>query len=219
MKQGKAQERDCQFFLHHFIQADDRQLEALIKGLNRRADVHGIVLQLPLPKNINRQKLIDTIDPTKDIDNLRGDAGFIAPTAGGIVDLLNENNVNPAKLSTLIIGGGLLVGAPLAELWRQNGWPFEQIFSEAENHESKIRAADLVISGTGVTNLITPAMVRTETILVDGSGVDVNVKELEPLVKLITPAKGAVGPLTVTFLFSNLLQAADRPLNSAGKTR
>ncbi len=207
-KERTAKKLDCAFFLHHFEQAENRQLEALIKGLNGRKDIHGIVLQLPLPANINRQKLIAAIAPEKDIDNLRGDAPYPSPTPTGIIDLLQANNIDPATRSTVILGDGLLVGRPLADMFRGNSWSFTQINLSAETRSTKIREHDLLIACTGVENIVAPEMVQPNMVVVDGSGVDVDVKTIEPLVAAVTPTKGAVGPLTVTQLFANLLQAA-----------
>lgn len=196
--------------MHDFERAQTRQLEALIQGLNARKDVDGIVLQLPLPVAVDRQKLIDAIAPEKDVDNLRGDAPYPSPTPTGIVDLLQANGINPPARSTVILGDGLLVGRPLADIFRSNGWPFEQINSKAESQAEKIRAADLLIACTGVPGLVTSSMVNKKMVVVDGSGVDVDVKTIEPLVAAVTPTKGAVGPLTIAQLFANLLEAAGR---------
>lgn len=208
VKERLAKKLNCAFFLHHFEAAENRQLEALIKGLNGRKDIHGIVLQLPLPKNVDRQKLISVIDPKKDVDNLSGGAPYSSPTPTGIIDLLRANSIDPATHSTIILGDGLLVGQPLANIFRGNGWPFTQVNSHAENQAAKIRQHDLLISCTGVPGLVTPAMTNAKMVVVDGSGVDVDVASIEKLVAAVTPAKGAVGPLTVSQLFTNLLQAA-----------
>lgn len=219
VKQRKAQDLECQFFLHHFEVGTTRQLEALVKGLNARKDVDGIVLQLPLPKNIDSAKLIAALDRAKDIDNLRGDSNYSSPTPTGIVDLLKANEIDLANGQTMILGAGPLVGGPLAEIFRASGWPFEQIASNAESQAKKIRQCDVLISCTGVPSLVTPEMVGKNMVVVDGSGVDVDVASIEPLVKLVTPKKGAVGPLTVINLFSNLLLASGRRDGSAGKNQ
>ncbi|HSX42371.1 MAG TPA: bifunctional 5,10-methylenetetrahydrofolate dehydrogenase/5,10-methenyltetrahydrofolate cyclohydrolase [Candidatus Saccharimonadales bacterium] len=207
-KERLSKKLDCQFFLHHFEAVETRQLAALIKGLNTRKDIHGIVLQLPLPKHIDTQKLIDTILPAKDVDNLQNHIQKPWSTPQGIIDLLRANNIDPATRQTIILGEGRLVGAPLAELFRSNGWSFEQISSEAEKHAHKIRQHDLLIACTGVPGLVSAEMVNSTMVVVDGSGVDVEAAAIEKLVTAITPTKGAVGPLTVTQLFANLLQAA-----------
>lgn len=207
-KQRKAQLLKCQFFLHHFTSGSDRQLQALIAGLNNRADIDGIVLQLPLPKGIETDALIDNIVLEKDIDGLKPGSQFPAPTPSGIITLLEANVIDPAKHKTIIIGAGRLVGMPLSKMFRERGWPMTHLTHHAEKAVEQIRQHDLVISCTGVQNLITPPMVGPESIVIDGSGVDVNVEQIEPFVKALTPKKGAIGPLTVSYLFENLLTAS-----------
>jgi len=207
-KQRKAQQLNVEFFLHHFEKVTERQLEATLMGLSAKKDIDGIVLQLPLPKEVAVDKMLAVIVMEKDIDGLKPNSVFIAPTPGGIIALLKHHQVDLPKRKTIILGAGPLVGAPLATQFKQHGWPFVQIAKQAEKQAEKIREGDLLIACTGVEGLVTPAMVHPKMIVVDGSGLDVNVSQIEPLVAAITPAKGAVGPLTVSYLFRNLLQAA-----------
>jgi len=207
-KQVVAKKLNCQFWLHHFMTANQNQIEALILGLNRRKDVDGIVLQLPLPENLNLSKVISLIDDKKDIDNLKETDIYRSPTPTGIIELLIHHKNEVKNLKTVILGDGRLVGRPLAKIFTQKGWNFSQINSNAQNQASEIKKANLLISCTGVKDLIEPSMVSMEMIVIDGSGVDVDVDQIEPLVKAITPKKGAIGPLTVSILFENLLKAA-----------
>lgn len=208
VKQRKAKELECNFMLHHLPTITERQLEAVISSLNARKDVHGIVIQLPLPKNININRVISKLDPKKDIDGLREDSQYLAPTAQGIVELLEHNSLDLKDMHTVILGDGRLVGHPLAEKFKENGWPFMQFSTDAEKHCDQIRSHDLLISATGKVGIVSAEMVHKEMIVVDGSGVDVNLESIEPLVKAVTPKKGAIGPLTVCNLFRNLLSEA-----------
>lgn len=210
VKQRKAQKLNCQFFLHHFDAGDERQLDATIKGLNQRPDIHGIVVQLPLPPEINGDELIKIINPAKDVDGLTPGSPFPAPTATGIVQLLQANQINLSDRKTVILGAGPLVGAPLAAIFKKNGWHFTQITKKAETQADVIQKNNLLISCTGVAHLVQPGMVHPDMIVVDGSGIDVDVAQIEPLVAAVTPVKGAIGPLTVTNLFTNLLTAASK---------
>jgi methylenetetrahydrofolate dehydrogenase (NADP+) / methenyltetrahydrofolate cyclohydrolase len=194
VKQRKAKELSCVFMLHHFPTITDRQLSAVINSLNARKDIHGIVLQLPLPKNVDTDRAIMEIAPQKDIDGLRSDSRLTAPTAQGIVELLEH-----------ILGDGRLVGHPLAEIFKKNGWSFTQFSTDAKRHSAEIRSHDVLISATGQNGLVGAEMVHKEMVVVDGSGVDVDIEAIESLVALITPKKGAIGPLTVCNLFENLL--------------
>jgi methylenetetrahydrofolate dehydrogenase (NADP+)/methenyltetrahydrofolate cyclohydrolase len=208
VKQRAAQELNCQFNLHHFDNAESQQIEALVGSLNMNKATHGIVIQLPIPSTINVDRLLNIVSPQKDIDGLKPSSSYPAPTAKGIVDLIEANKINPGELKTVILGAGRLVGAPLAKMFTEKNWRFIQIDREAEKLTEEIKSAQLLIACTGVNNLITPAMLNKEMIVIDGSGIDVDAKAIEPLVKAVTPTKGAIGPLTVANLFENLLVAA-----------
>ena len=97
----------------------------------------------------------------------------------------------------------------MAKMFDQFGWSYLQIASNAHLQASKIVQNDLLIAATGVTELVKPEMVNEEMIVVDGSGIDVNIDRIEPLVKAVTPKRGAIGPLTIRFLFANLLKAVN----------
>jgi len=206
-KQSRAKKLDCAFFSHHFVSSTTDQLLALIQGLNRRRDVHGIVIQLPLPKTIDLESLIAQIGAEKDIDSLKPNSPYPAPAPSGIIDLLTYHNIDPSNMRTAIIGAGRLVGSPLAELFRERCWEFSQITDSAQKKTSFIKEHDLLIAASGVEGLVTPEMVHREMIVIDGSGKDVDVDKIEPLVKAVTPKRGAIGPLTVTWLFRNLFQS------------
>ena len=210
VKQQKAKLLDCDFYLHHLDQGNFDQLAALMRGLNRKKEIHGIVLQLPLPNKADTQPLINLMNPEKDIDNLRSDSPFEAPTPSGILEILRHNKIDPGKQQTVILGAGRLVGGPLAKMFEARGWHYTQIPKRARDHAEEIRQHDLLISGTGVKHLVGPAMVHENMIVVDGSGIDVDIKVVEPLVEAITPSKGSVGPMTVCCLFENLLRAAEK---------
>lgn len=210
VKQRMAKQLDCDFSLHHFDSQNLDQLTALIQGLNRRKDIHGIVLQLPLPNVSKTQSLVNIIAAEKDIDGLVDNSSFAAPTPTGILEILVHNKINLSAKKTVIIGNGRLVGQPLSKMFKQNGWSFEQINKEAEKETELIKSADILISCTGVASLVTPQMVHSKMIVVDGSGFDVENSVIEPLVAAVTPKKGAIGPLTVTNLFSNLITATER---------
>lgn len=208
VKQQKAKQLDCDFYLYHLEDAKFDQLAALMRGLNRKKEIHGIVLQLPLPRKEETQALIDLMSPAKDIDHLRPDSLFDAPTPSGILAILSHHGINPAKQRTAILGAGRLVGAPLAEMFTKNNWNFIQIPRRAKEHLEEIRHHDILISGTGVSGLVTPTFIGPDMVVVDGSGIDVDVPAVEKVAKAVTPSKGAVGPMTVCFLFRNLLLAA-----------
>jgi len=207
-KQKMAQELGCNFFLHHFDTAHTKQILAVVKGLNTRPDVQGIVVQLPLPKDIDTPAIIAAIAPAKDVDGLGKDSRFFPPTPKGILTLLEQAKIDPAKEKTVLLGQGRLVGAPLAEYFQKKAWPLTVIDAQAEKQANLIKQHTLLIAATGVEHLVTPPMVHPDMTVIDASGIDVDSKTIEPLVKMITPKRGAIGPLTVFYLFSNLVAAS-----------
>lgn len=211
-KQVVAKKLGCHFFLHHFPTASNQQLEAVIDGLNKRKDIDGIVLQLPLPTSLDTEALIKRVSLNKDIDNLSGNSPYDSPTPSSIITLLSYNNIAIKDLKAVVLGAGRLVGGPLSKVFANNNWPLTVIAKQARSMAQTIRQHDLLIAATGVRGLVSPEMVNKNIIVVDGSGLDVEVKKIEPLVAKITPAKGAIGPLTVSFLFENLLTAATKNL-------
>ncbi len=206
-KQQKAKLLNCQLTLHHLESASQRQLETIIKGLNNKDDVDGIVIQLPLPSSINLEDLLAILNKDKDIDNLTLVNRYRSPTPQGILELLVNNGIDPANHQTVILGGGRLIGKPLYQEFQRRHWPVTLIDQSAESQSAKIKQHNLLIAATGQKNLVSPAMVNSKMTVIDGSGIDADVEVIEPLVKTITPAKGAVGPLTVCALFANLFLA------------
>ncbi|MBI4948045.1 bifunctional 5,10-methylenetetrahydrofolate dehydrogenase/5,10-methenyltetrahydrofolate cyclohydrolase [Candidatus Berkelbacteria bacterium] len=207
-KQKAAKDLGCEVAIHHFTQISERQLAATIQSLAEKKGVNGIVIQLPLPSEINTERMIGLIPSALDIDGLLPNSPYSCPTPSGIIQLLQFHKVDLKNKKTVIIGNGRLVGAPLAKLFIENNWQFEQINSSAETKIEQIKSADVVISCTGKSGLIVPEMVADHQIIIDGSGVDVDVKIIEPLVTAITPARGAIGPLTVSNLLENLIVSA-----------
>lgn len=208
-KQKMAQELGWNFFLHHFDTAHTKQILAVVKGLNTRSDVQGIVVQLPLPEVIDIPAVIAAIASAKDVDGLTKNSPFFPPTPKGVLTLLDQSKIDPAKEKTVLLGRGQLVGAPLAEYFQQRNWPITIIDANAKEQATEIKKHSLLIAATGVDDIVTPAMVHPDMVVIDASGVDVDVKAIEPLVRLITPKRGAIGPLTVLFLFANLVKAAE----------
>lgn len=210
VKQQKAKLLGCDFYLHHLETASLDQLKALMVSLNKKKEVHGIVLQLPLPDKAWIAPLVELMDPQKDIDHLRADSPYPAPTPSGILQILEYNRIDLGSERVVILGAGRLVGAPLAAALKERSISFRQIPRNASQHIEEIKKGTVLVSGTGVKNLVGPDFVTKDMVVVDGSGVDVDVAAVEPLVRAVSPSKGAVGPMTVCQLFDNLLIAAMR---------
>lgn len=206
-KQKMAAELECEFVLHHFPALEERQLSAVIEGLSNNKHIDGLVLQLPLPTQINATRMINLIDGKKDIDNLRELNLYKSPTPTGIAQLLQHNKIDLTAVKTCILGSGRLVGAPLSKIFDANNWNYIQISADAHKHLDEISSCQVLISCTGVPGIIDQRFVNEGMIVVDGSGVDVLVAEVEKHCKAVTPIKGCIGPLTVLNLYENLFTA------------
>jgi len=205
-KQKLAAELDINFFLHHFTMASSRQLSALIESLNKNTLVNGIVLQLPVPQIVDVDEILETIEPLKDVDALRKSSLYQSPSAAAAIQLLLANNINPKDHRTVILGAGRLIGRPLMKLFQAKKWPVDQVDRNAVGRADFIRDHSILIAATGVKNLVIPAMVHKQMLVIDASGEDVDTAKIEPLVKAVSAPKGAIGPLTVRNLMTNLLK-------------
>ena len=208
-KKRKATQLGIQFNLHHFEDIEERQLSALIGSLNQSKEVDGIIVQLPLPGKLRVGNILSQIDPLKDVDVLNG-GDFPHPTPTGIVEILKENKVDLSSSKTCILGSGRLVGEPLAKIFKDNSWKHIVISNAAESKAEEINTCDVLISATGVEGIVSEKMVNKDMVVVDGSGIDVDLNKIQDRVRLITPAKGAVGPMTVLVLMENVVTSAER---------
>ncbi len=188
----------------------------LILQLNDDADVHGIVLQLPLKDTSQTDELVALVNPAKDVDGLGPKAVYTSATATAIDWLLAGYNVTLKDRKIAIVGQGRLVGAPLATLWRKGGLQVHTYDDTVADLSSELRSADVIVSATGVPGLIQSAMVSPGKVVVDAGTASENgvivgdvaqdIRERNDLT--ITPEKGGVGPLTVAALFDNVIVAA-----------
>lgn len=198
--------------------ATEDEAATLLSEVAADVTVHGIVLQLPIPDMSRVDELVALIPAEKDVDNLGGGDVHVAATAMAIDWLLNGYNVTIKGRPIAVVGNGRLVGAPLAALWRGAGHDVTVYDDSEKELGEKLRAADIIVTATGVPGLITSDMISPGCVVVDAgtaseSGVIVgdvaaDVRERQDLT--ITPLKGGVGPLTVAALFDNVLSAARR---------
>jgi len=176
-------------------------------------DYDGIVVQLPLPKQLDVEAILSEIPADKDIDVL-GSSKKIAPVAQAVLEILNFYNISLEGKNVLIIGNGKLVGKPVAKMLADKGLDYEVIDKDTEEGVSneKIKSADVIISGAGVPHMIKPEMIKEGVVLIDAGTSEqsgVLVGDIDPAcserASLITPVPGGVGPVTVVSLFANLL--------------
>jgi len=215
------------------------ELLALIQQLNHDESVHGILVQMPLPKQIDPDTVIDHIDPAKDVDGfhpvnvgklLIGDTdGFVPCTPAGVQLLLGEYGVRTKGANCVVIGRSTIVGKPMAALMMQSG-PLADAtvtvcHSRTRDLADHTRRADILIAAVGRARLVTAEMVKPGAVVIDvgmnriadpstKSGTrlvgDVNFEDVRRVASLITPVPRGVGPMTIAMLLRNTVTAAQR---------
>lgn len=216
-------------FLHELPgQTAEADLLALIARLNVDPAVHGILVQLPLPKHINEAALVDAVAPHKDVDGFSpaslgllaaGRPHFLACTPNGVLQLLLRNNIPVAGAHVVVVGRSNIVGKPLALILIQKGVDatVTVCHSRSRNLADLTRSADILVAAIGQARFIKADMVRPGAVVVDvgmnrladGSlSGDVDFAAVREVASAITPVPGGVGPMTITMLLYNTLQAA-----------
>lgn len=201
------------------------ELENLINQLNRDTSIHGIIIQLPLPKHLNEEEISDKVLPERDVDGFVPGSKFRPATAMGVVELLKRSGVEIKGKNAVVVGRGKVAGRPTAELLREEGARVEVVHSKTENPAEITKKADILVSAVGKPNLITADMVKPGAVVIDigTNPIDLVTNNISPKTKLvgdvdfdevsniaskITPVPGGVGPMTVAALMQNLVTAA-----------
>lgn len=196
------------------------QIRTRITELNDDEKVHGIIVQLPLADAGETDEVVNLVAPNKDVDGLGQAPDFDPATPVAINWLLAGYNIDLKGKNIVIVGSGRLVGAPLLRMWRNSGLSVTMLNSSSDNFESTLRAADLIVTATGVPNLIRSDLVKIGAVVVDAGTASEQGKivgDVAPDVRersdiIITPEKGGVGPLTIAALMDNVIRAA-RPIS------
>ena len=203
-----------------------QELVALIEKLNNDADVHGILCQLPVPKHIDEEKVLNAISPEKDVDAfhpvncgkvMTGDYKFAPCTPAGMVEMLKYYNIPVAGKHCVIIGRSNIVGKPMAMLMLKNNATVTVCHSKTENLSAITKQADILVAAVGRPNFVTADMVKDGAVVLD-VGInrmddgklcgDVDFNDVAEKTSYITPVPGGVGPMTITMLLKNTLEAA-----------
>lgn len=213
---------------HRLESASQLELEGLINQLNNDVNVDGILVQLPLPKELDSQKILDMIDPDKDVDGFHpvnvgrmsiGLPGFKPCTPAGVINLLKRYNLDPACKKAVVIGRSNIVGKPLAMMLSQSGpcanATVTLCHSRTQNLPEVCREADFLFAAIGRPNFVTADMVKEGAVVVDvginrtdeGLAGDCDFEALKDKVHAITPVPGGVGPMTIAQLMVNTLDA------------
>jgi methylenetetrahydrofolate dehydrogenase (NADP+)/methenyltetrahydrofolate cyclohydrolase len=195
------------------------ELFLLIKTLNTDKTVHGIMIQMPLPGAFAgfKSQIINSINPEKDVDGLRADSPFLHPTSKAVIQILdeakNDKNVRlalkEAPCKVIIVGATGMVGTPLVKELKEEGYEVVPCDSDTPDLKGTTLQGDVVISCTGVPNLIKNDMVKDGAIVIDvGSPKgDIEFESVGSKASFITPVPGGVGPVTIGCLLENLISA------------
>jgi methylenetetrahydrofolate dehydrogenase (NADP+) / methenyltetrahydrofolate cyclohydrolase len=215
----------------------EAELLGVVEGLNADPQVHGILVQLPLPAHIDTSKVLLAIDPAKDVDGFHplnvgrlsiGDESVLAPcTPAGIIEMLLRSGYDPSGRHVVVVGRSNIVGKPVALLLLRTGRGGNATVTIAHSRTRDLgavtRQADILVAAVGRAGLITRDMVKPGAVVID-VGVnrvdddaaekgyrlvgDVAFDEVAEVAEAITPVPGGVGPMTITMLLRNTLQAA-----------
>lgn len=221
----------------------EAELLAKIAELNANDDVDGMIVQLPLPKHISEQKIIEAIDYRKDVDGFHpvnvgrlaaGLPTFISATPRGIMELLHRYNIETSGKKCVILGRSNIVGKPMAQLMMQKCYGDATVtvcHSHSKDLKDECRRADIIIAAIGRPDFVTADMVKPGAVVIDVGTTrvpdatkkkgfrlngDVKFDEVAPLCSYITPVPGGVGPMTICSLMQNTLLAAQQR-NKQGK--
>ena len=216
--------------LGHRLAASTRQAEliALVHELGRRADVHGILVQLPLPRPLEARAVIEALPPEKDVDGLHpvnqgrllaGEPGLRPCTPLGVLRLLDETGIELKGARAIVIGRSVLVGKPLALLLLERHATVTMCHSRTRDLSDEVARAEVVVAATGQAGVVRGDWIRPGAVVIDvgmNRGPDgklcgdVEFATARERASWITPVPGGVGPMTVAMLLANTISAAER---------
>jgi len=205
------------------------ELEAAIEELNADSAIHGILVQLPLPKHLDEQAALAKILPEKDVDGfhlinaghmLTGTEGVVACTPRGALHMIKSTGVNLSGKEAVVIGRSNIVGKPMAMLLLKENCTVTMCHSRTQNLAEHTRRADILVAAVGKAGFVTADMVKPGAIVID-VGInrvdgkvkgDVDYDAVKEVAGWITPVPGGVGKMTITMLLMNTVEAAERML-------
>jgi methylenetetrahydrofolate dehydrogenase (NADP+) / methenyltetrahydrofolate cyclohydrolase len=225
-KQKAAKAAGIECIIHRFDKdIMQQEAEAQIAALNRDA-VHGILLQLPVPKHLDTHALLNAIDYRRDVDGLTDEnvkrrqthkPSLLPCTPKGCIKLIKTVQQNLSGLKAVVVGRSNLVGKPMAELLEREGCVVESVHKETPNPAAICRTADILVVAIGVSRHINADWIKPGAIVIDvginriGETItgDVNFNAVKAIARAITPVPGGVGPMTVTCLLENVIEVAE----------
>ncbi len=224
-KNKTCQKLGFKSFEHHLPEnTSESELLALVKSLNDNEEVNGILVQLPLPDQIDSEKILEAIDPAKDVDGFHpinvgwmmvGNAPLTPCTPTGIIELLDHYQVGIEGKHAVVVGRSNIVGKPVSILLLHRNATVTICHSRTRDLPAMVKTADIIIAAVGRPRFVTADMVKKGAVVidvginrVDGKLVgDVDFENVEPIAALITPVPGGVGPMTIALLMQNTLKA------------
>lgn len=228
----RNKEKACEevgFYSEKFALSENttqEQLNALVKELNERKEINGILCQLPLPKHLDDKEVINLIDPIKDVDAFHpvnvgaimiGDYNFLPCTPAGVMELIHSTGVDVSGKKAVVIGRSNIVGKPQAMLLLHENATVEITHSKTVDLPSVTREADILVAAIGKAKFVKADMVKEGAVVIDvGMNRDENSKlcgdvdfdDVKDKCSFITPVPGGVGPMTISMLMQNTLTAA-----------
>lgn len=204
----------------------EEELFTLIDKLNNDDRIHGILVQLPVPKHINEDRIIKAISPQKDVDGFHpqsvgalsiGQPGFVSCTPAGVIQLLKRSNVEIDGKNCVVIGRSNIVGKPMALLLLRENGTVTVTHSHTRNLKDICKQADILVVAIGRPKMIDASYIKEGAVVID-VGIhrnennklcgDVDFDSVEPVASKITPVPGGVGPMTIAMLMNNCVEAA-----------
>lgn len=201
------------------------ELLGIIRELNSRKDVNGILVQLPLPKGLDEEKILDAIDPLKDVDGFHpmnvgnlsiGRKGFVSCTPAGVIQLLKRSGIEIEGKECVVVGRSNIVGKPMSMLLLRENGTVTTAHSRTKNLKEVTRRADILVAAVGKPRMITEDYVKEGAVVID-VGIhrnaenklcgDVDYENVAPKCSAITPVPGGVGPMTIAMLMKNCVES------------
>lgn len=211
--------------LRHPADETEENLLMAIEGLNNNPEVHGILVQLPLPKHLNEEKILLAIDPEKDVDSFHpynvgklmiGNYDFAPCTPAGIMEMLKRERIEVEGKECVVIGRSNIVGKPIAQFLMQANGTVTICHSRTRNLSDVCRRADILVCAIGKPKFVTGDYIKPGAVVID-VGInrldgklcgDVDYEVVKDIASYITPVPGGCGPMTIAMLLQNTLKAA-----------
>lgn len=220
---------ECDIYSEEYAlpsETTQEELLELIDTLNKKSDISGILVQLPVPKHIDETTIINAIDPKKDVDAFHpvnvgkimvGDFDFVPCTPAGVMELIKESGIDVSGKECVVVGRSNIVGKPQAMLLLHQNGTVTICHSRTKDLKEHTKKADILVAAVGIPNFITGDMIKEGAVVID-VGInrlenkklcgDVEFESAEKVAGAITPVPGGVGPMTIAMLMKNTVKAA-----------